>query len=366
MFWKYLARPIFFRCDAEKAHYASMGNFSRIAPLIPNNYFRVNAPELHTEVCGLKFENPVGLAAGFDKNAQWFPQLAKLGFGHIEVGTVTAHEQPGKPKPRLFRLVDDRAVINRMGFNNAGCEKVAAQLESKKCDAVLGINIGKSKITPLESADEDYLKSLTTLYRFADYVTINVSSPNTPGLRKLQGRELLTQLLNRILEERSVLEKSHQKSIPVFLKIAPDLNEHQLDEIVEIAIETKISGIIATNTTISRENLKSSPADVQACGDGGLSGGPLTQRSREVVAHLYRQCEKKFPIIGVGGIMSGADAWEMIGAGASLLQVYTGFIYGGPSFVKNINRYLLKSLRQHDFANISEAVGHDQPSQAND
>ena len=359
MFWKYLARPLFFKLDAEKAHYATMRQFCRVAPLIPSRYYHVDDERLRTSICGLQFGNPIGLAAGFDKNALWFPQLAKLGFGHVEVGTITALEQPGNDKPRLFRLVKDRALINRMGFNNDGCEKIARHFESRKCKAILGINIGKSKVTPLEEADDDYLTSLRALYRFADYLTINVSSPNTPGLRKLQGREPLLKLLEKIATERDALAQNLEKNpIPVFLKIAPDLNEHELDDVVSIARETRIDGIIATNTTISRDNLNSKPDEVAACGNGGLSGAPLTIRSREVVSYLYRQTEGKIPIIGVGGIMSGDDAWKMIGAGASLVQVYTGFIYGGPGFVKRINQFILKALRDNHFENVSEAIGH--------
>ena len=367
MLWQSIARPLLFRLQPERAHYLSMGAFKTLlAPGFVGSMFRrryeVVEASLVSNVLGLEFKNPVGLAAGFDKDARWFPQLASLGFSHVEVGTITGQAQSGNPQPRLFRLVDDKAIINRMGFNNGGCDGAAKRLAATKksrAGDVLGINIGKTKIVPVEEATQDYLFSFERLYTFADYFTVNVSSPNTPGLRKLQNREPLIELLSSIQTLNTTLANDHEiDRKPVLLKIAPDVTEEQLDDIVSILKEVQLDGIIATNTTISREGLKTSAEKIETIGNGGLSGLPLTIRSREVVAALYAQLKGEIPIIGVGGISNGEDAWQMILAGANLVQVYTGFIYGGPGFVRDINRYIADKLKQHGLSSVSEAVGN--------
>ena len=300
--------------------------------------FRVKDTRLEREVFGLKFDNPVGLAAGFDKDAKLFDELASFGFGFIEIGTVTPLPQDGNPKPRLFRLKDDSGLINRMGFNNQGIEAVVARLRRKKSDIIIGGNIGKNKVTPNEEAANDYAICFEKLFPYVDYFAVNVSSPNTPGLRDLQEKAPLTALLN------SLQELNNKKDIrkPILLKIAPDLTNEQLDDIIDIVADTKIDGVIATNTTIDRSGLKTDKNKVDAIGNGGLSGKPMGLRSTEVIKYLADKSNRAFPIIGVGGIHSAEDALEKLDAGATLLQVYTGFIYEGPSLVKRINKAILK------------------------
>lgn len=363
MIWQSAIRPLLFMMPAESVHYASMNGFSVLHALpFTGTLFRsqcdVKDRRLQQEVFGLPFSNPVGLAAGFDKNARWIRQLSSLGFGHIEVGTITGQGQDGNPKPRLFRLPKDSALLNRMGFNNAGSESAAARLQKLNRSGVqscLGINIGKTKVVPIEQAADDYLLSFRRLYSFADYFTINVSSPNTPGLRKLQDREPLENLIGKISQLNAELGAGKPK--PVLLKIAPDLTDEQIDEIAEIALASGLSGVIATNTTISRDELQTSAEYVQQLGAGGVSGGPLTDRSPDVVRRLYQKLQNKIPIIGVGGIMKPEDAWNMITAGASLVQVYTGFIYGGPKFASRINRYLVQQMESRKIANIRDVIG---------
>jgi dihydroorotate dehydrogenase len=300
--------------------------------------FRLKDTSLEREVFGLKFDNPVGLAAGFDKDAKLFDELASFGFGFIEIGTVTPLPQDGNPKPRLFRLKDDSGLINRMGFNNQGIEAVVARLRRKKSDIIIGGNIGKNKVTPNEEAANDYAICFEKLFPYVDYFAVNVSSPNTPGLRDLQEKAPLTALLN------SLQELNNKKDIrkPILLKIAPDLTNEQLDDIIDIVADTKIDGVIATNTTIDRSGLKTDKNKVDAIGNGGLSGKPVGLRSTEVIKYLADKSNRAFPIIGVGGIHSAEDALEKLDAGATLLQVYTGFIYEGPSLVKRINKAILK------------------------
>lgn len=366
MLWEKIARPLLFKLPAEKAHYLSMGAFDcLLSPKFVANRFRgryvVDDASLATTVFGLPFKNPIGLAAGFDKDARWFPELASLGFGHVEVGTITGQGQPGNPKPRLFRLPKDRAVINRMGFNNAGADAAARRLEKTEKASphdILGVNIGKTKVVPVEEADEDYLFSFERLFSYADYFAVNVSSPNTPGLRSLQNKEPLIRLLSAILKLNDRLAAEHEVNPkPVLLKIAPDVTDEQLADIVSILREIKMSGIIATNTTLSRADLNTDPQKVDQIGAGGLSGSPLTLRSREIVKQLHGELQGAVPIVGVGGVMNGEDAWQMILSGASLVQVYTGFIYGGPGMVRDINRHISGRLKQHGFASVSEAVG---------
>lgn len=366
MFWQFIARPLMFRFHPETAHYFSMGVFSGLNkfPLVGSVLRKrnlVSAPRLQTELFGLNFANPVGLAAGFDKDARWYNELATLGFSHIEVGTITGKPQSGNDKPRLFRLTVDKALINRMGFNNQGADLAARRLSRSGRmypEVVLGINLGKTKIVPVETATEDYLFSFERLFGFGDYFTINVSSPNTPGLRTLQNREPLIELLAAINRLNRKLAEDHDTDCkPILLKIAPDLTDGQLEDIVAIAKEIPIDGIIATNTTLARDGLKTEPGEIEEIGAGGLSGAPVKLRSRAVVASLYRQLGGEVPIVGVGGIFTGEDAWQMILAGASLLQIYTGFIYGGPVVVRTINRYLLAQLEKHGLSSIQMAVG---------
>jgi len=300
--------------------------------------FRLKDSRLEREVFGLKFDNPVGLAAGFDKDAKLFDELASFGFGFVEIGTVTPLPQDGNAKPRLFRVKDDSGLINRMGFNNQGIEAVVARLRRKKSDIIIGGNIGKNKDTPNEEAANDYAICFEKLFPYVDYFAVNVSSPNTPGLRDLQEKAPLTSLLNSLQE----LNNKKDKRKPILLKIAPDLTNEQLDDIIAIVADTKIDGVIATNTTIDRSGLKTPKNKVEAIGNGGLSGKPVGLRSTQVIKYLADKSSRAFPIIGVGGIHSAEDALEKLAAGATLLQVYTGFIYEGPSLVKRINKAILK------------------------
>jgi dihydroorotate dehydrogenase len=299
---------------------------------------------------GLKFRNPLGIAAGFDKNGRVVNQLASLGFGFVEVGTVTFEPQPGNPKPRLFRLPDEGALVNRLGFNNDGALVVAERLKALRRKCVVGVNIGRNKEVANELAAENYLKAFELLQSHADYVAINISSPNTPNLRELHDAENLENLLS-VLQSRNceLCEK------PLLLKISPDLSEPAVETVVDVAVRHGMAGIIATNTTVSREGLRS--AGVEAIGAGGLSGKPLRRRSTNVISSVYRLTHGKLPIVGVGGIFTAEDAFEKIAAGASLLQAYTGFVYCGPTFARDINLGLAEILKKHGFASLEEAVG---------
>ena len=336
--YKQLIRPILFFFDPEKVHYFTFSAI-RIFSKIPgfSSLFRVlyevKDSRLETEVFGLKFKNPVGLAAGFDKNAVLYKELSNFGFGFIEIGTLTPKAQDGNPKKRLFRLKEDSAIINRMGFNNGGVEEAVLRLK-KNNGVLIGGNIGKNKVTPNEEATSDYEICFDALFDYVDYFVVNVSSPNTPNLRALQDKEPLTQLLQTLQNKN--LAKPKQK--PILLKIAPDLTDEQLLDIIDIVNETKIAGVIATNTTLSREGLQSENK-IEA---GGLSGKPLEKRATEVIRFLSEKSNKSFPIIGVGGIHSAEDAIEKLEAGASLVQLYTGFIYEGPALVKAINKAILR------------------------
>ncbi|MVZ66750.1 quinone-dependent dihydroorotate dehydrogenase [Sphingobacterium sp. DK4209] len=338
-----LVKPLFFQMNPEQAHNnvtSGLKVFTKIwgSNAILKSLYAVEDPRLQTTVFGLTFKNPVGLAAGFDKNADYIEQMSKLGFGFIEIGTVTPKPQPGNDKPRMFRLVNDEALINRMGFNNQGADVAAGRLKhlKEKNGVIIGGNIGKNKVTPNEEAVNDYIYCFNSLFDYVDYFVVNVSSPNTPGLRDLQEKEPLKHILNTLQE----LNMAKASPKPILLKIAPDLTDSQLDDIVEIVQDTKIAGVIATNTTISREGLKSDPNLVKET--GGVSGKPLTKRSTEVIKYLSDKSNKAFPIIGVGGIHSAADAIEKLNAGASLVQVYTGFIYQGPGLVAEICKGILK------------------------
>lgn len=339
-----IIRSILFLFDPEKVHYFTAGliHFTLSIPgmkWIWTKLYRVDDPKLKTNVFGIEFPNPVGLAAGFDKNAKMYNDLAYCGFGFIEVGTVTPKGQEGNPKPRLFRLKEDSAIINRMGFNNDGVEEAIKNLKNKKVDIIIGGNIGKNKITPNDKATEDYKISFEALFPYVDYFVVNVSSPNTPNLRELQEKEPLKELLQTLQD----LNKEKPVRKPILLKIAPDLTNEQLDDIIEIVQEVKLDGLITTNTTISREGLKSSKEMVENIGAGGLSGKPVKERSTEVIRYINEKSNRSIKIIGVGGIHSEKDALEKLDAGASLVQLYTGFIYEGPSLVKRINKAILKN-----------------------
>ncbi|MEH6759979.1 MAG: quinone-dependent dihydroorotate dehydrogenase [Maribacter arcticus] len=342
--YRLLIRPILFLFDPEKVHHISFSTikfFSKIGLSgLFKSMFLIEDKRLERELFGLKFKNPVGLAAGFDKNAVLYNELSDFGFGFVEIGTLTPKPQDGNPKKRLFRLKADHAIINRMGFNNKGVFEAAEKLK-KEHRVLIGGNIGKNKVTPNNEAIKDYLICFDALFDHVDYFVVNVSSPNTPGLRELQDKEPLMALLNELQLENSKLS-TRKNSIrkPILLKIAPDLTDSQLLDIIEIVDTTKIDGVIATNTTISRENLKSHALLIEEA--GGLSGAPLKNRSTEVIRFLAEKSNKSFPIIGVGGIHSAEDAIEKLEAGADLIQLWTGFVYEGPGLVKKINKALLE------------------------
>ena len=339
--YKLLIRPLFFFFDPEKIHHFTF-SLVRITSKFPGfsaiyrSLYLVNDKRLETEVFGLKFKNPVGLAAGFDKDAKLYKELSNFGFGFIEIGTLTPKGQDGNPKKRLFRLKEDSAIINRMGFNNGGVVEAVERLKANN-GVLIGGNIGKNKLTPNEEATSDYEICFNALYDHVDYFVVNVSSPNTPNLRALQDKEPLTELLQTLQNKN--LAKPKPK--PILLKIAPDLTDEQLLDIIDIVASTKIAGVIATNTTISREGLQSTNKTEM----GGLSGKPLTKRSTEVIRFLAVKSNKAFPIIGVGGIHTAEDAIEKLDAGASLVQLYTGFIYEGPALVKAINKKILSRMK---------------------
>lgn len=336
--YKSIIRPILFSFDPEKVHYFtfSMIRAASKIPFFPSIFrgmYNVKDPRLERKLFGLTFPNPVGLAAGFDKDARLYNELSNFGFGFIEIGTITPKPQDGNPKKRLFRLREDSGIINRMGFNNGGLEQAIERLKKNK-GVLIGGNIGKNKITPNEEAVNDYVACFEGLFDYVDYFVVNVSSPNTPNLRALQDKEPLTKLLQTLQDLNA--EKPARK--PILLKIAPDLTDDQLLDIIDIVITTQIDGVIATNTTVSRDGLTSkNKSEV-----GGLSGKPLTNRSTEVIRFLAEKSNKAFPIIGVGGIHSASDALEKIEAGADLVQLYTGFVYEGPNLITSINKALLK------------------------
>jgi dihydroorotate dehydrogenase len=345
--YKRVVLPLLFRFDAEQIHHF-VTSFLKISLAIPGfrwlarQLFTVDDPRLKREVFGIQFTNPVGLAAGFDKNAEWVDELACLGFGFIEIGTVTPRPQAGNDRPRLFRLKADQGLINRMGFNNEGAKAAAKRLRKRRSgrQLIIGGNIGKNKTTPNENALDDYLACFHDLFDTVDYFVVNVSSPNTPGLRALQEKEPLMALLQRLQDEN----RRKPVAKPILLKIAPDLTDSQLDDIIEIVTTTRIAGIIATNTTISRDGLQTDAQTVEKIGMGGVSGAPLKQRSTEVIRYLCQQSGHAFPVIGVGGIATAEDALEKLRAGASLVQVYTGFIYEGPTLAKEICKVLAEEV----------------------
>jgi dihydroorotate dehydrogenase len=337
--YKSIVQPLLFNLEAEQAHHFTFQNLKRLfrLPFVPDifrNLYDFEDKRIERNVFGLRFRNPVGLAAGFDKNAELVDELACLGFGFIEIGTLTPRPQPGNPQPRMFRLKPDQALINRLGFNNEGVLAAVHRLEKRKSDIIIGGNIGKNKDTPNEKATHDYVLCFDALFDSVDYFVVNVSSPNTPGLRALQEKEPLTRLLQTLQNKN----QARSRPKPLLLKIAPDLTVEQLDDILEIALASQLSGIVATNTTVTRPDLQS-PAQLTE-ETGGLSGQPLKSLSSRIISYLHSQSQGKMPLMGVGGIASPQDALEKLQSGASLVQLYTGFIYEGPGICRKINREL--------------------------
>jgi len=341
--YKLLVKPLLFSMQPEKAHYFATGMLTFLStipgfPAIIRSLYNYKHPKLERKLFGLTFKNPVGLAAGFDKDARWYNELAHLGFGFIEIGTLTPKAQIGNPQPRLFRITEDNGLINRMGFNNLGAEDAIKRLKNRKTNIIIGGNIGKNTATKNEDALADYVFNFNTLHDYVDYFVVNVSCPNVKDLTKLQDTPFLLNLLGDLKH----INTTKDKPKPILLKIAPDLNNSQLDEIIEIVAQTKIDGIIAANTTTSRENLKTDSKTITEIASGGLSGQPVKNRSTEVIRYLSGKSNKAFPIIGVGGIHSAEDAIEKLEAGADLIQIYTGFIYEGPGLIKAINKAIIE------------------------
>lgn len=337
-----IARKILFLLPAETAHYFTMNTLKVLVriPLLSWIFFpkRQSGNSSNTEVCGISFPNKVGLAAGFDKNADYLHSLSRMGFGHIEVGTVTPVAQSGNPKPRLFRLPKDQALINRMGFNNLGVDHMVKRLKNKPKGLIIGGNIGKNKVTPNEEAVNDYLICLEKLFPYVDYFTVNVSSPNTPGLRELQDKEPLTHLLKTVIEKRDDMAREEKINRPIFLKIAPDMHADQIKEIAGIVEDTKTDGVIVSNTTIDRKNLSTDQNVVEHIGAGGLSGAPVFNKSNNAIRTMRKALASNIPIIGVGGIMDDRAGKEKMKHGANLIQIYTGFIYGGIGLIKKLGK----------------------------
>ncbi|WP_066631736.1 quinone-dependent dihydroorotate dehydrogenase [Labilibacter marinus] len=341
--YKYILRPIFFQFDPEKVHHFTIALIKIVFNIPGIGWFirrinRMDDSRLEREVMGLKFKNPVGLAAGLDKNAEVYNELADLGFGFIEIGTVTPKAQTGNPKKRLFRLIDDKGIINRMGFNNNGVNEAVKQLKKNKGKVIIGGNIGKNTGIPEDQVTSDYLTCFKELHAYVDYFVVNVSCPNVGVTAKLQDKSYLVELLNTL----QIDPLQNEKRKPIVLKISPDLNINQLDEIIEVVQETKIDGVIASNTSINRSGLKATEQQLNDIGNGGLSGQPIADRSTDVIKYLADHSNKSFAIIGVGGVHSGEDAKKKMEAGADLVQIYTGFIYEGPGLIKRINKALLK------------------------
>jgi dihydroorotate dehydrogenase len=361
MLYRSLLRPLLFRLPAEAAHHLALQSLS-FSPALTKRLLgdRLSrSPFGKLRRFGLTFTNPVGLAAGFDKDGVALESLAALGFGFIEAGTVTYHPQPGNQRPRLFRLPLDKALVNRAGFNNEGAKAFAERVAQHKPDCVLGISIGKTKVVKVEEAVEDYLKSFELVYPVADYIAVNVSSPNTPRLRELQKSDQLDELLGALQQRNKELDSdvAGRGVLPILVKLSPDLGDEELKNIVEVAQRNNVAGLIATNTTTERFGLRTRAETVQSFGEGGLSGAPLRRRSAQVIARLYNLAGGSMPLIGVGGIFTAEDAWQMISAGASLVQVYTGLIYEGPSIARNINEGLRRIISSKGFVSFDEAVG---------
>lgn len=344
--YKVLLRPLFFLFDPEKIHHFTFSlikSSSKIpgVPALFRSLYCIEDKKLERDVFGLTFKNPVGLAAGFDKNAVLFNELANFGFGFIEIGTVTPEGQVGNPKKRLFRLQSDKGIINRMGFNNEGLEAAISQLKKNKGKLVIGGNIGKNTATLPENYTQDYVDCFKALHPYVDYFVLNVSCPNVGSHAKLNDRDYLEELIGAVQQ----INKSFPTQKPIVLKIAPDLNTVQLDEIIELVLTTKLDGVIASNTSVDRSGLKTPVEELEAIGNGGVSGQPIKEKSTQVIKYLADKSNKAFPIIGVGGVHSAKDALDKIDAGADLIQIYTGFIYEGPSLIKKINKAILESER---------------------
>lgn len=360
-----LLRPWLFRLEAEEAHERVLGLLARLSSssLLPVLMRRPQAPDMLTQqIWGLDFDSPIGLAAGFDKDGRAVPALAALGFGFIETGTVTPRPQPGNPRPRLFRLPADQAIINRMGFNNEGAGALAGRLATgrPRCPVPIGVNLGKNKDTPLDQAVEDYKAAMEITYPVADYLVVNVSSPNTPELRRLQEEGPLTELLGALIHLRDRLAREHRCKVPLLVKVAPDLSDDQLAAVVKAGEGAGIDGYVATNTTIQRPGLQ----DPLGREQGGLSGRPLATMARRMLAQLYLLTGGRKPLIGVGGIHDGAEAYRRIRAGASLLQIYTGLIYHGPRLPATMAREVAAALARDGFSSLQEAVGVDAEAEA--
>jgi dihydroorotate dehydrogenase len=368
MGWAYkkLLRPALFAQDSENAHHRTLralrlASLTRMLPAAAG--FIWDSPSLPVRLWDLNFPNPVGLAAGMDKFCEAVPIWQRLGFGFIELGGITALEQPGNDRPRMFRAVGEEALVNRMGFNNPGCEQAARALSAWHAKKLwpthpVGVNLGKSKSTALDKAADDYAKSISELWPFVDFFVINVSSPNTPNLRQLQDKAALDEILAAAQEKNQSASRHFQRPVkPMLVKVAPDLSFSALDEILELVQPRKLAGLVATNTTVARPETNDAVSNRIYTETGGLSGKPLHEKSVEVVRHLFRQTAGKLPIIGVGGIFNGADAWNMITAGASLIQIYTGFVYEGPGLPRKINKFLKRRVDQLGLKSIQEAVG---------
>ena len=356
--YKYFLRPLLFRLDPETAHEFSLEWLSRAGKLTPllsllNRIYRDRTPDLPVELMGIQFPGPVGLAAGLDKDARCIRALSCFGFGHIELGTVTPKPQPGNPTPRMFRIPQHQAIINRMGFNSGGIHTFLENIASVRKTVPLGINLGKNAVTPIEQAAEDYITGLKQLYLYADYFTINISSPNTKNLRDLQSEDMLDALLNRIMKARHELADDFQRKVPIAVKIAPDIENSSIPALADLLINHKVDAVIATNTTIDHSAVSGSE---HADETGGLSGRPLKDRANEVVALLYHELQGKVPIIGVGGIFTAEDAWQRLLAGAEMLQIYTGFIYKGPGIVSEIASGLAKRVADSGAESLPEAI----------
>ena len=341
--YKLLVRPLLFSFDPEWVHYFTL-NALRLLNKIPfsswlfRKIYSYQNSSLEKELFGIKFKNPVGLAAGFDKNGKYIKEMSNLGFGFIEIGTITPKPQPGNPKKRLFRVQNDLAIINRLGINNDGNILCAERLKKNNSDVVIGGNIGKNTTTSNEKADTDYIQNFKILHQYVDYFVLNVSCPNVSNFTKLQDVEFLKKLIPQLKK----INSTKPKKKPILIKISPDLNQDQLDETIDLILSENLDGIIATNTTTSRNNLKTNKSKIEKIGNGGLSGEPLKNKSTEVIRYISKKTNGNLPIIGVGGIMNSKDALDKIEAGADLIQLYTGFIYEGPSIVKKINQYLSK------------------------
>ncbi len=350
--WEKIMRPAAFAIDAERAHEMGMSALKSglASPFYADDHTFGLEP---FDIFGLTFPNPLGLAAGFDKNGVVVDQLAELGFGFVEVGTVTAEPQPGNPKPRMFRLPADQALVNRLGFNNEGTAEVVERLRTIKRKCIVGVNIGKNKDVPNERATESYVAAFEAVQEVADYVAVNISSPNTPGLRELQHDKYLDELLGSL--QRPPEGATQRTRKPLLVKIAPDLSDAEIERIVDVCLSRGVAGIIATNSTVGRSGLRTPvTAELQ---QGGLSGRPLAKRSNDVISRIYRHGEGKLPIVGVGGVFTAEDAFEKIAAGASLVEAYTGFVYGGPTFAAEVCSGLARILTERGFKGVADAVG---------